>query len=51
MGAIEAIKNNSKTDAKDIIEPYEINIDPSLMYRVHNILHKYNIEPVIKVNS
>lgn len=49
LGVIEAFSGSLKKTILNIIEPYEVNVDPLLLDKVHDILHELKIDPVIKV--
>lgn len=49
LGVIEAFSGSLKKTILNIVEPYEVNVDPLLLNKVHDILHELKIDPVIKV--
>ncbi|XP_060872355.1 dosage compensation regulator [Metopolophium dirhodum] len=48
LGVIEAFSGSLKKTILNIVEPYEVNVDPLILNKVYNILQELNIEPVIK---
>jgi len=50
LGVIEAFSGSLKKTMSTVVEPYEVNVDPSLLDKVYNVLQEFKIEPVIKVN-
>lgn len=51
LGVIEAFSGSLKKTITNLVEPYEVNVDPLLLDKVHNILQELNIEPVFTVNA
>lgn len=50
LGVIEPFSGSLKKTILNIVEPYEVNVDPLILNKVYNILQEFKIEPVIKVN-
>jgi len=50
LGVVEPFSGSLKKTILNIVEPYEVNVDPLILDKVYNILQEFNIEPVIKVN-
>jgi len=50
LGVIEPFSGSLKKTVLNIVEPYEVNVDPLILNKVYDILQEFNIEPVIKVN-
>jgi ATP-dependent RNA helicase A len=51
LGVVEAFSGSLKKTILNIIEPYEVNVDPLLLNKVYDILQELNIQPVIQVNN
>jgi len=50
LGVIEPFSGSLKKTILNIVEPFEVNVDPLILNKVYDILQELNIEPVIKVN-
>lgn len=48
LGVIEPFSGSLKKTVLNIVEPYEVNVDPLILNKVYDILKEFNIEPVIK---
>ncbi|XP_022167135.1 dosage compensation regulator [Myzus persicae] len=48
LGVIEPFSGSLKKTILNIVEPYEVNVDPLILNKVYDILQEFNIEPVIK---
>ncbi|KAF0752625.1 dosage compensation regulator isoform X2 [Aphis craccivora] len=48
LGVIEPFSGSLKKTVLNIVEPYEVNINPLILNKVYDILKEFNIEPVIK---
>jgi len=48
LGVIEPFSGSLKKTVLNIVEPYEVNVDPLILNKVYDILQEFNIEPVIK---
>lgn len=50
LRVIEAYSGSLKKSISNLIETYEVNVNPVLLNKVYNVLEELNIKPVIKVN-
>lgn len=50
LRVIEAYSGSLKKTISNLVETYEVNVDPVLLNKVYNVLEELNIKPVIKVN-
>lgn len=49
LGVVEAFSGFVKKNVSNVVESYEVNVDPLTLTNVYSTLEEFNIEPVIKV--
>ncbi|XP_050427766.1 dosage compensation regulator [Adelges cooleyi] len=51
LGVIEAFTGTLKKSVNQLIEPYEVNVDPGIINNVNDVLQEFKIEPISVIKN